>query len=342
MSLRARLPELGTLENLLSDLPHGSVRTIASVAHGKETLPIYAVRLGATNRRLPAIAFIGGVHGLERIGTQVLLSYLATLKSALSWDRLFGQMLTQMRVLMVPLVNPVGMALKLRSNGAGVDLMRNAPVQAEERSRWFELHRGQRLTPFLPWYRGNQDVMEVEAGALLDFVEAELFESECAVAVDVHSGFLAGDRIWFPYARTRQPFNHTPEVLALAQLLAQTHETHTYTVEPQATNYTTHGDLWDYIYDRHRARRTNQLFLPLTLEMSSHPWYRKNPRQLLSRLGLFHPVKEHRLARVQRRHKTLFEFLTRSVLSHEAWLPKSEAHRLALLREAHERWFNVG
>lgn len=342
MSLRAKLPELETLETMLSDLPSDSTRVIATVHHGRESLPIHAVCLGAEDKSLPAILFIGGVHGLERVGTQVLLSYLATLKAALGWDRLFQQMLTQIRVLMVPLLNPVGMALKLRSNGRGVDLMRNAPVQAEDASRWFELHRGQRLTPFLPWYRGHAEQMEVESVALSDFVEAELFESRCSIAVDVHSGFLAGDRIWFPYARTERPFAHAPEVLALTHLLEDTHENHVYTVEPQAINYTTHGDLWDYLYDRHQQSNNQKVFLPLTLEISSNRWYRKNPRQLVSRVGLFHPVKEHRLLRVQRRHKTLFDFLTRAVLSHGEWLPKSETHRQALLREAHERWFATG
>lgn len=344
MTLRARLPELESLEALLSELPAGSSSVLASVTHGAESLPLHAIRLGPDDKRLPAIAFIGGVHGLERVGTQVLLSYLATLRSLLSWDRSLRQMLEQMRVLMVPLLNPVGMALELRSNGRGVDLMRNAPVQAEQPSRWFELHRGQRWTPYLPWYRGDPGRLEVEAGALLEFIEQELFESECAVVVDVHSGFLAGDRIWFPYARTQAPFAHVPEVTALLHLLAETHENHVYTLEPQSINYTTHGDLWDYVYDRFLAAAGDEpgrLLLPLTLEISSNAWYRKNPRQLLTRLGLFHPVKAHRLARVQRRHKTLFDFLLRAVLSHAEWLPKSPLHRQALLREAHERWFDV-
>jgi hypothetical protein len=241
----------------------------------------------------------------------------------------------------VPLLNPAGMALGLRSNARGVDLMRNSPVRAEQSSRWFELHRGQRLTAFLPWYQGKPGAaLEVESAALCDFVAQELFPSRCAIAVDVHSSFLPGDRIWFPYARSRQPFAHTPEVMAFTQLLGHTHEGHVYTVEPQSLNYTTHGDLWDHVYDCSREAGARGVFLPLTLELSSRPWYRKNPRQLLRRAGLFHPIKAHRLARVQRRHKTLFDFLTRAVVSHELWLPATDAHRSELSREADERWFN--
>jgi hypothetical protein len=271
----------------------------------------------------------------------VLLSYLRTLVAARTWDLLLAEMLTRMRILLVPLLNPAGMALGLRSNAKGVDLMRNAPVTADQPSRWYELHRGQRITPFLPWYRGkNGERMEIESSSLCEFVERELFGSRFAVVLDVHSSFLAGDRIWFPYARSREPLQHLPEIMALAHLLGHTHEGHVYTVEPQSINYTTHGDLWDHVYDSFLQSSGPGVLLPLTLELSSHPWYRKNPRQLMRRAGLFHPVKAHRLARVQRRHKTLFDFLARAVLSHEKWLPATEAHQSELWREGRERWFS--
>lgn len=193
---------------------------------------------------MPALLFVGGVHGLERVGTQVLLSYLRTLIAARTWDVLLPEMLTRMRILLVPLLNPAGMALGLRSNAKGVDLMRNAPVTADQPSRWYELHRGQRITPFLPWYRGkNGEPMEVESSSLCEFVERELFGSRFAVVLDVHSSFLAGDRIWFPHARSREPLQHLPEITALAHLLSHTHEDHVYTIEPQSINHTTHGDL---------------------------------------------------------------------------------------------------
>ena len=338
MSIRSRLPELESLEALLSEMD-ARVRVIAEVSHGRERVPIHAVLLGPDDPSLPTLLYTGGVHGLERVGTQVLTSYLRSLKVALSWDKMLRQMLERVRVLFVPLLNPVGMAQSLRSNGHGVDLMRNAPVEAEQGSRWFELHRGQRLSPLLPWYRGHpHQAMEVESRALCDFVAQEVFPSCFAIGLDVHSGFLAGDRIWFPYAGSQKLFPNTPELWALKHLLQETHEHHVYTVEPQSLNYTTHGDLWDYLYDQYRATNPDGVFLPLTLEISSYLWYRKNPRQLLSRSGLFHPMKQHRLVRVQRRHKTLFDFLSRAVYSRESWLPRDEAHRASLHREAERDW----
>lgn len=339
-SLRASLPELAELEALLPELPGARTRTLTVVRHAGQALPVHAVLLGPADVTSPALLFVGGVHGLERVGTQVLLAYLRSLRAALGWDELLGHMLRRIRLLFVPLVNPAGMALGLRSNARGVDLMRNSPVRADADSRWYELHRGQRLSPYLPWYQGDPERgMESESRALAELVEEQLFPSACAVVVDVHSSFLAGDRLWFPYARSRAPIAHAPELLALAELLGRTHEGHVYTFEPQAINYTTHGDLWDHLYDRSRAGGRSGVFLPLTLELSSHPWYRKNPRQLVHKLGLFHPIKPHRLARVQRRHKTLFDFLARAVLSHERWLPCSPEQRAQLERRAHERWF---
>lgn len=340
-SLREKLPELAELEALMATLPRARTRTLALVRHARQVLPIHAIELGTSDPSAPALMFVGGVHGLERVGTQVLLAYLRSLRAALGWDALLDHLLEQMRLVFVPLVNPAGMALGLRSNARGVDLMRNAPVRADDASRWYQLHRGQRLSPYLPWYQGTPERgLEVESRALCELVAAELMQSRCAIVVDVHSSFLAGDRLWFPYARSRRPFAHTAEVFALAELLGHTHEGHVYTVEPQAINYTTHGDLWDYLYDRAQARAGSRLFLPLTLELSSSPWYRKNPRQLVHKLGLFHPMKAHRLARVQRRHKTLFDFLARAVLSHERWLPQSFEQRAELERRARERWFD--
>jgi hypothetical protein len=61
--------------------------------------------------------------------------------------------------------------------------------------------------------------------------------------------------------------------------------------------------------------------LPLTLEMGSWMWVRKNPLQGLSSLGRFNPLKPHRHRRTLRRHMPLLEFLLHAAASHRAWLP---------------------
>jgi hypothetical protein len=144
----------------------------------------------------------------------VVLAYLESLKAALSWDATLHDLFKHVRLAALPLANPVGAALGLRSNGNGVDLMRNAPVDAEMPGTLAELYRGQRLTRLLPWYRGNADRMELEARTLCDFVRAETHRCPVAITVDVHSGFLVTDRVWFPYARSQRALPSIAEVAA--------------------------------------------------------------------------------------------------------------------------------
>src|SRR5258705_333230 len=73
----------------------------------------------------------------------------------------------------VPLVNPGGLVRGTRANPNGVDLMRNAPVDAAERVPY--LIGGQRISASLPWYRGALGAaMELEGAALCRVVREEL------------------------------------------------------------------------------------------------------------------------------------------------------------------------
>jgi len=143
--------------------------------------------------------------------------------------------------------------------------------------------------------------------------------------VDVHSGFGLKDRLWFPYARKAGGFPFVEQALAIANLLDTSYPHHVYTAEPQARSYTAHGDLWDHVFDRHRAhhgggrRADSPVFIPWTLEMGSWTWVRKNPRQALSALGIFNPLLPHRSARVLRRHLTILDFFLRAAHNPDAW-----------------------
>ena len=72
-------------------------------------------------------------------------------------------------------------------------------------------------------------------------------------------------------------------------------------------------------------------FLPLTLEMGSWSWVKKNPRQLFSRHGIFNPLIPHRQERVLRSHMAWLDFVARAACSHRSWVPAGAA------REAHQR-----
>ena len=104
-----------------------------------------------------------------------------------------------------------------------------------------------------------------------------------------------------------------------------------YLFEPQAKHYLVHGDLWDYLYLESLER--GNIFLPLTLEMGSWRWVRKNPLQIRQLLGLFHPMKPHRHRRVLRSHLILLDFLLHATLSYQNWIHKSrepEIEKMAL------------
>ncbi|APV49442.1 zinc carboxypeptidase [Betaproteobacteria bacterium GR16-43] len=339
-ALRTRtLPELEELDRIIeASAGRARVRTICEVEVDGQRFPVRSIALGTQSPALPALALIGGVHGLERIGTDVILSFLGSLVERLRWDELLNRDLERVGLFFVPIVNPAGMWRGTRANGNGVDLMRNAPVQSSEGAAW--LLGGQRMSAHLPWYRGDALApMEAEAQALCDAVRAELLTRPFSLALDCHSGFGLRDRIWFPHAHTRNPIAHVAEVHALMALYGRSYPNHDYVFEPQCRQYLTHGDLWDYLYLQN-AGDPGRIFLPLTLEMGSWRWIKKRPTQLFSRVGIFNPLKEHRHQRVLRRHLIWLEFLLRATASWRQWVPVGEA------RAQHERnglanWFEA-
>ena len=201
----AAFPELETLEALIRR-GRGLLRSevVADITVQGQPLPIWCVEMGSSDIRLPAIGFFGGVHGMERIGSQVLIAYLHTLVERLKWDRSLAALLEQVRLVFMPTVNPGGLMLSTRANPDGVDLMRSAPVDAAQSVPF--LVGGHRLTPHIPWYRGRvEDDLPREAAALFEVVRARLHAHPFSIAMDCHSGFGFRDRIWFPYARSQEP-----------------------------------------------------------------------------------------------------------------------------------------
>lgn len=336
----SELTLLADLERIVAEA--GSLaahRVICEIEADGRRLPVHVLAFGNRDAGVPAVGFFGGVHGLERVGSHVVLAHLQSLVTRLRWDRLLHRQLESLRLVFMPIVNPGGMSRGTRANPNGVDLMRNAPVDAREPALF--LVGGQRFSAGLPWYRGPLGApMEAEAAALCQVVREELLMRPYSIAIDCHSGFGLHDRIWFPYAHTSAPFEHLAEVHCLKTLFEASHAFHTYVFEPQSRQYLAHGDLWDHLHLA-AAAQPGRVFLPLTLEMGSWIWVKKNPRQLLSRHGLFNPLIAHRLQRVLRRHAAWLEFVARSAFSYREWLPagtQRETHqRLAL-----EEWYPAG
>ncbi|HSV80992.1 MAG TPA: M14 family zinc carboxypeptidase [Ramlibacter sp.] len=336
MQGNADLLELQQLERVIALAgPLAHVEIATEVRIGDRALPVYAIALGSPDRSLPAVGFFGGVHGLERIGARVVIAFLHSVVQRLAWDVLLRELLLQVRLLFMPIVNPGGLSRGTRANPRGVDLMRNAPVDCGDP---LPLLAGQRISRVLPWYRGRaREPMEAESAALCAWVERELHGRPFSIALDCHSGFGMRDRLWFPFAHTRAPIARLPELHALYEIFVRSHPHHNYLCEPQSRQYLTHGDLWDYLVLRSEA--AGGVFLPLTLEMGSWLWVKKNPRQLLSRDGMFNPQIPHREQRVLRGHLSLFDFVLRAAAGHALWLPRGEAlerHR----RQALALWYD--
>ncbi len=332
------IPELEQIKSLIQS-DHGeflSSRILCHVSFKNESFPIYALSLGNQAADVPCFTLVGGIHGLERIGTQVILAFLETLLERLHWDLTFTDILQRVRINILPLINPVGMLNYTRSNGHHIDLMRNAPVDSTEKTIW--LAGGHRISPLLPWYRGKTgEPMQKEAQTLCDYISKEVMLAPFSLVLDCHSGFGYYNQIWFPYAKSRiEPIKHLGEVYLLRKLFIQTYPYQNYRFEPQSQHYLTHGDLWDFLYKN--ALTHSNIFLPLTLEMGSWRWIRKNPLQLRQSLGLFHPIKPHRINRVLRGHLVLMEFLLHATLSYQKWL--GDFHHETMTQQALALWYH--
>jgi len=333
----SEFPELLELEAIIRE---GGSRLDTQIACevdvGNEKFPVHVVALGNPSPDVPVAGFFGGFHGLERIGTAVVLAYLRSLVGRLHWDSVLHRQLESVRLVFMPMVNPGGMWRGTRANPNGVDLMRNAPLDALAGAPF--LVGGQRLSCRLPWYRGLPGTpMEQENEAVCRVVDQEFFGRKFGIALDCHSGFGTSDRIWFPYAHTAEPIDHLPELHALMEIHDQANPNHRYVFEPQSRQYLAHGDLWDYLYQRACAE-PGRVFLPLTLEMGSWLWVKKNPRQVFSRQGIFNPLIEHRQQRVLRRHLSWLDFLSRAACGHRHWIPGDDV-REQYRERALQHWY---
>lgn len=315
-----RFPELEKIFKLINILPENvECKVIAEISVKDRKFPIHAFIFGNPEPTAPSFGLFGGVHGLERIGSQTVIAFLQGYIERLRWDKQLQERQKSFRFVCVPLLNPGGMFYGRRSNMNGVDLMRNAPIDADEKAAF--LVGGHRISNRLPWYRGDEaQAMQTESQALVDFVKEQLFPSKTSLALDVHSGFGFHDRIWYPYAGSKKAPPHQQQIENVSQLLDRSYPHHVYRVESQFQHYLAHGDLWDYLYKESCEQNKQQTFIPWTLEMGSWKWVKKNPLQiLLYRSGLYHPIKEHRQKRILRRHIHLFDFFMSLTGAGEAW-----------------------
>lgn len=334
------LHELNFLDEVL--LKYGNnteVKVLGQVSVKGQMFPIKAIEVGSSAAGVPCLGVFAGVHGLENVGSHLAINFLRTVLRRMQWDKSFRSTLKKTRIAFIPIINPGGMYLRTRSNPNGVDLMRNAPVDSKEISFW-QIFAGHRISNKIPWFRGeNTGHMEHEAKVTVDYT-SDLFDaSSHFVGIDLHSGFGARDRLWFPWASKIDPFPHLAQVYALLRLYRKTYPNYVYKIEPQSKSYLAHGDLWDYMCEMFYARDPSKVFIPLCLEMGSWNWIKKNPIQALSTHGIFNPILPHRYKRAMRRHIPLLEFLLQATYSSKNWVKLKDSKYEKYEGRAHGKWY---
>ncbi len=305
----------------------------AEVRYKNQLLPIYSLQNIKFQKNAPLLFLVGGIHGVERIGSQSLLAFLSHLIERLHWDDYLNQLISKTQIVAIPVANPSGMALGKRSNANGVDLMRNSPIESFETKNLFV--SGQSISSLLPWYRGSNQ-LEVETATIDKVLGQAARETNFILSLDLHSGFGFRDRIWFPYAYRSRLMKRISPIVSLKLLWERSYPDNAYIIEPQSNHYLTHGDLWDYFYKKY-GHKSGRTFIPLTLEMGSWIWLKKRPIQALRFDGYFNPNTKHRKSRVLRRHISLMNFLLHASINYQNWLPTPEQED-NLSQFAHTLW----
>ncbi|TGL20513.1 DUF2817 domain-containing protein [Leptospira bourretii] len=274
--------------------------------------PIYVLEIGKESAIKRNVAgLVAGVHGLETIGIRVLLDFLDDL-FARKTSELYREIKDgELGIVCIPILNPGGVAMKRRSNPNGVDLMRNSGVEAVKAPFFFGGHK---ISNVFPYYRGN--ILQAES-RVLDRFYSEYFlpaKNTMIPVIDIHSGFGAVDHVWWPYAGTHDQCVDESLFQKIANHLTTRLNHILYRFGPQSETYTTHGDLWDRLYNE--FQKTKELsptkdsrFLPLTLEIGTWSDIQLDPWKVFRKRGIFNPARESKKESIISHRKFLTDVL---------------------------------
>lgn len=88
-----------------------------------------------------------------------------------------------------------------------------------------------------------------------------------------------------------------------------------YRFGPQSETYTTHGDLWDRLYDlfqnsKHpNSTQPKSRFLPLTLEIGTWSDIKIDPWKIFRKRGIFNPARESKQKSIISHRKFLCDIM---------------------------------
>jgi len=118
-------PELkAALESLAE--AHPAMAILSSLGKTEEGRDMLALRLGRpSSEPRPEVLLIGGLHGNEVVGNELLLGLARYLLATYATEARSRKVLDQLSIVIVPSANPDGTARRWRSNGKGIDLNRD-------------------------------------------------------------------------------------------------------------------------------------------------------------------------------------------------------------------------
>lgn len=268
MEALSRYPDLSALSDQWSELGArlGAERCVLGAS--VEGRPLEALTVG----RGRPVLLTSLIHGDELIGGLALLETMRTVA------RSYRSILDRLRLVVMPVVNPDGVALTFhrlrggcrvgqRRNARGVDLNRNFRVVADR--RFVHPMAGSRVCK-LPHYMGPRAFSEPETRAVRRLVR----RYRPILSVGFHS---FGNLVLYPWAFTRLPIAHAHEYRRLGAAFAGAQE-RPYRVSQSCSLYPTLGDLDDWL-------EADMGIRSVTIEVS------RPDRSLLRSFGFMRPIR---------------------------------------------------
>ena len=197
---------MDSFQRLLDDLQNFAQIQVHGYSHSKNIIFLLCLWRWDPDPTAPVLGLFGGVHGLERIGSQVVLSLMNTFFANDFMGQSYSRDFRKMRLFYAFDQSPGEFFIKREAILRGVDLMRNAPVDAEGKSTWLvgrspPVHQ----TSMVQRSTGRRIASRIQSPAWS--LPPKFFQSSRVLTVDFHSGFGNIDRLWLPYAKSTRPFS---------------------------------------------------------------------------------------------------------------------------------------
>ena len=88
--------ELRKLQRFIKNAPSFvRVSELATIHTKKGSLPINSIIIGSEDKSLPTFGLFGGIHGLEKIGSHLVINQLKYLVKQMQWDQSLRELFTK-------------------------------------------------------------------------------------------------------------------------------------------------------------------------------------------------------------------------------------------------------